>query len=194
MELSAPIRIRPATAADAPFIADGAYRAFLLPDNHPLRTKWLSVLEDVCSRPDTQYSYANCLLAESADQQPMGLLICVDGRTYHEQRMRTLPYLAPLFDAIFGEGWEQMEDEGKPGDLYLDTLSVLPQFRNQGVGSALIRAAQQKAEQLQIPRLTLAVDPDNPAKQLYLRLGFSFERPIFIFNEHYDFLARIIHH
>lgn len=181
--------IRPATSADAPFIADGAYRAFLLPENHPLRSLWLSVLEDVCSRTDTQYSYANTLIAESGTGEQMGLLICVDGRRYHEQRMRTLPYLTPLFDAIFGKGWAEMEDEGKPGDLYLDTLSVLPQFRNQGIGTALIQAAKQKARQLGIGRLTLAVDPANPAKQLYLQLGFCYERPIFIFNEHYHLLA-----
>jgi ribosomal protein S18 acetylase RimI-like enzyme len=37
--------------------------------------------------------------------------------------------------------------------------------------------------------VTLAVEPENRAKKLYQKLGFSYQRVIEIFNEEYELYA-----
>ena len=49
--------------------------------------------------------------------------------------------------------------------------------------------AQQRAKELNIPLVTLAVEPTNAAKKLYHELGFSYNRQITIFNEEYELLV-----
>lgn len=178
------ITLRPATPEDATFIAEGIYAAFLIAEDSPHRQTWLQTLTDVCSQSDTHYSYTNTVIAQYEGVRA-GMMIAVDGNHYRNQRNKMYPQLKSLFDQVFGTGWEQMEDEAQPGDFYIDSLSILPAYQNKGIGTQLIRHAQQSAEHLHIPRVTLAVEPNNPAKLLYQRLGFHFLRPITIFNDTY---------
>ena len=178
------ITLRPATPEDATFIAEGIYAAFLIAEDSPHRQTWLQTLTDVCSQSDTHYSYTNTVIAQYEDIRA-GMMIAVDGNHYRNQRNKMYPQLKSLFDLVFGNNWEQMEDEAKPGDFYIDTLSILPEYQNKGIGTQLIHHAIERAKQLQIPRVTLAVEPNNPAKQLYLRMGFHFLQPIIIFNDTY---------
>ena len=76
----------------------------------------------------------------------------------------------------FGKGWEDMEDEAKPGEFYIDSLSVSLPYRNQGVGTALIKKAKKIAQGQGISMVTLAVEPMNTAKKLYQELGFAYQR------------------
>lgn len=56
----------------------------------------------------------------------------------------------------------------------IDGLVTLPQWRSQGVGTALIAALEQVARDAGYDRMRLDVDDANPrAKALYLRLGFT---------------------
>ncbi|HEU4963603.1 MAG TPA: GNAT family N-acetyltransferase [Bacilli bacterium] len=55
--------------------------------------------------------------------------------------------------------------------LTLVDLSLLPAYRNQGIGTRLIRALQDKAAASGLP-LRLSVLQANPARRLYQRLGF----------------------
>ena len=188
------IRIRKATIEDAAHIAEGIYHAFLLDDNE-LHNHWIKILKDVCSQEDTHYSYTNTVVAE-LDGERAGMMIIVDGKHYLEQRNKMYPQLKDLFDVAFGIGWDQMEDEAKPGEYYIDSLSVAPRYRHRGVGTALIEYAKKQAKSIGRERVTLAVEPMNTAKELYQRLGFEFEREITIFNEVYhlyvnDFLQKI---
>ena len=183
------VTIRQAQASDAASIAEGIYEAFLLPgsevENKPnFHHQWIDTLTAICAQPDTQYSYTNTLVAE-VDGEIAGIMITVDGAIYRMQRENMFPQLKDLFNIAFGQGWEEMEDEAKPGEYYIDSLSVLPQYRHQGVGTALIEHAKQQAQTLEIAHVTLAVEPMNVAKKLYQRLGFEFEREIRIFNEWY---------
>jgi DNA-3-methyladenine glycosylase I len=118
-----------------------------------------------------------------------GMMIAVDGRHYREQRDKMYPQLKELFDVAFGKGWDEMEDEAKAGEFYIDSLSVSLPYRNQGVGTALIEKAKEMARELGIPVVTLAVEPENRAKKLYQKLGFGYQRRIEIFNEAYELYA-----
>ena len=180
-------RIRKATKEDVGYIAEGIYHAFLLEDK-ALYNQWIRTLKEVCAQEDTHYSYRNTWIAE-VDGQRAGMMIAVDGEHYREQRDKMYPQLRGLFDVAFGKGWDEMEDEAKAGEFYIDSLAVSLPYRNQGVGTALIEKAKEMAKEKGIGVVTLAVEPENRAKKLYLRLGFGYKRMIEIFNEEYELYA-----
>lgn len=182
------IRIRKATKEDVAYIAEGIYYAFLLEDE-ALYNQWIRILKEVCAQEDTHYSYRNTWIAE-VDGERAGMMIAVDGEYYRKQRDKMYPQLKGLFDVAFGKGWDEMEDEAKAGEFYIDSLAVSLPYRNQGVGTALVEKAKEMAKEIGIERVTLAVEPMNTAKKLYQRLGFVFEREITIFNEVYHLYAR----
>ena len=195
------IRIRKATIDDVAYIADGIYNAFLLEDEG-LYNQWIMTLKEVCGQEDTHYSYRNTWIAEvdreraEADGERTvvggvraGMMIAVDGEHYREQRDKMYPQLKGLFDVAFGKGWDEMEDEAKAGEFYIDSLAVSLPYRNQGVGTALIEKAKKMAKELGITVVTLAVEPENRAKKLYEKLGFAYQRRIEIFNEEYELYA-----
>ena len=58
--------------------------------------------------------------------------------------------------------------------IYLDDFSVTAAYRNQGIGSALIRAAEAYAEEMGITAILLHVEKSNQsAIRFYERLGYS---------------------
>ena len=195
------IRIRRATIEDVAYIAEGIYHAFLLEDE-VLYNQWIRTLKEVCAQEDTHYSYRNTWIAEVDGERSekggkraevggerAGMMIAVDGRHYREQRNKMYPQLKGLFDVAFGKGWDEMEDEAKSGEFYIDSLAVSLPYRNQGVGTALVEKAKEMAKEKGISVVTLAVEPENRAKKLYLRLGFEYKRMIEIFNEEYELYA-----
>ena len=181
------INIRKATKEDVAYIAEGIYYAFLLEDKG-LYNQWIRTLKDVCAQEDTHYSYRNTWIAE-VDGERAGMMIAVNGEHYRVQRDRMYPQLKGLFDVAFGKGWDDMEDEAKAGEFYIDSLSVSLPYRNQGVGTALIEKAKAMAREQGIGVVTLAVEPMNTAKKLYQKLGFRYQRVIKIFNEEYELYA-----
>lgn len=181
------INIRKATKEDVGYIAEGIYHAFLLEDEG-LYNQWIRTLKEVCEQEDTHYSYKNTWIAE-VDGERAGMMIAVDGEHYREQRDKMYPQLKGLFDVAFGKGWDEMEDEAKAGEFYIDSLAVSLPYRNQGVGTALIEKAKEMAKEKGISVVTLAVEPENKAKRLYQKLGFAYQRRIEIFNEEYELYA-----
>ena len=188
------IKIRKATKEDVAYIAEGIYYAFLLEDEG-LYNQWIRTLKEVCGQEDTHYSYRNTWIAEVDGERTVvggvraGMMIAVDGEHYREQRDKMYPQLKGLFDVAFGKGWDEMEDEAKAGEFYIDSLAVSLPYRNQGVGTALIEKAKEMAKEKGISVVTLAVEPENRAKRLYQRLGFAYQRRIEIFNEEYELHA-----
>ena len=181
------IRIRKATVEDVAYIAEGIYYAFLLEDEG-LYNQWIRTLKDVCAQEDTHYSYRNTWIAE-VDGEKAGMMIAVNGEYYNTQRNNMYSQLKELFDVAFGKGWDDMEDEAKAGEFYIDSLSVSLPYRNQGAGTALIEKAKELAKEKGISVVTLAVEPENRAKRLYQQLGFGYQRRIEIFNEEYELYA-----
>ena len=195
------INIRKATKEDVAYIAEGIYYAFLLEDE-ALYNQWIKILKEACAQEDTHYSYRNTWIAEVGGERAeadgertvvggvrAGMMIAVDGEHYREQRDKMYPQLKGLFDMAFGKGWDEMEDEAKAGEFYIDSLSVSLPYRNQGVGTALIEKAKAMAREQGIGVVTLAVEPMNTAKKLYQELGFAYQRMIKIFNEEYELYA-----
>lgn len=64
--------------------------------------------------------------------------------------------------------------EAGPGEYYIDSLAVYPQYRACGVGSRLLKAAALKSSKLGISRTSLIVKPENKeALKLYKKHGYS---------------------
>lgn len=59
-----------------------------------------------------------------------------------------------------------------PDEVRIMDVALLPQFRGQGIGGQLIRSIQDKARNLG-KRVTIHVEYNNPAQELYKRLGFQ---------------------
>ena len=58
--------------------------------------------------------------------------------------------------------------------IYLDDFSVTKAYRGQGIGTAMIRAAEDYARELHIPAICFHVEKSNTAAfRLYQRLGYA---------------------
>jgi ribosomal protein S18 acetylase RimI-like enzyme len=58
-----------------------------------------------------------------------------------------------------------------PAEIRLMDIALMPQWRGQGIGSALLHELIDEARTTG-SQLTLHVEPQNPAQRLYERLGF----------------------
>ena len=98
-------------------------------------------------REDSQYSYRNTLVAMDADK--------VVGISVSDH--------------------SGMDDETQAGELYLDSLAVLPEYRRQGIARKLLLATKERANYLGLPCVGLLVDKDNSVGEaLYTSVGFHY--------------------
>jgi GNAT superfamily N-acetyltransferase len=80
-------------------------------------------------------------------------------------------------DPIGAAWWRYFEASG-PGYGFVDeavpeiSVAIAADRRTRGIGTALLKALQHHARDQLVPRLSLSVEPDNPAMTLYERLGF----------------------
>jgi ribosomal protein S18 acetylase RimI-like enzyme len=78
-----------------------------------------------------------------------------------------------------GAAWYRVFREAEPGYGFVDeqtpelAIAVVPSQRGHGVGDELLQALLQKARAGGYDRLSLSVEPGNPARKLYERHGFQ---------------------
>lgn len=173
------ITIRPATASDAPIIASALAMAL---GEASMRMycgeNYREVLEELARMAHTQYSYRNALVAD-VNGHPAGAIVGYDGARLHELRKPTLA----LIQERTGQRFEGVEDETSSGEYYLDSLGVLPEYRNLGIGRKLLTALRDKAFAKGHEKAGLLVDKKNPdAERLYLSLGFQRVEPRKLFG------------
>ena len=176
------IAIRKATAADARFIAENVLRALHIDETDE---RHIEHLAGISRREDTLYSWRNATIA-LYDGVPAGLMVAYDGARYRSMRDITFP----MIRMYVGDDYRNMDDEACAGEYYLDSLAVLPEYRNKGIASALIQEMFSQRDEAGIPLATIAVDPDNDtAYRLYTRNGFRPDGHITVFNTTYDRLV-----
>ena len=119
---------------------------------------------------DSQYSYRNTLIALEKPQTVAGMCVTYDGKDLLSLRKA---FLKGALRA-FGRDFSDMEEETHAGELYIDSLCVLKEYRHHGIATALLKASIEKAKNLHIPAVGLLVDKNNPkAEALYHSLGFT---------------------
>ncbi len=141
------------------FCGDG----FGLNDFHKMMTM-------LVERENSQYSYRNTLVAMDGDKV-IGISVSYDGDRLHELR-RAFIEAAKKY---IGKDHSGMDDETQAGELYLDSLAVLPEYRRQGIARKLLKATKERANRLGLPCVGLLVDKDNPiGEALYTSIGFRY--------------------
>ena len=119
---------------------------------------------------DSQYSYRNTLVAMDG-HQVVGCSVSYDGSQLHALRLAFIK----AAKEYLGKDHSGMEDETQAGELYLDSLAVLPEYRRQGIARALLLATKERANQHGLPHVGLLVDTDNPhGEALYASVGFRY--------------------
>ena len=80
--------------------------------------------------------------------------------------------------APLGAAWYRLFSRDEPGYGFVSesipelSIGVRPAARRAGVGTALLRALVQLARDEGHAAVSLSVEPDNPARSLYERVGF----------------------
>jgi DNA-3-methyladenine glycosylase I len=119
---------------------------------------------------DSQYSYRNTMVAMDADKV-VGISVSYDGGRLHELRHA---FIEAAKEHI-GKDHSGMDDETQSGELYLDSLAVLPDYRRQGIARKLLLATKERANCLGLPCVGLLVDKDNPVGEaLYTSVDFQY--------------------
>ena len=121
-------------------------------------------------REDSQYSYRNTLVAMDADRV-VGISVSYDGGLLHELRRAFIE----AAKEYIGKDHTGMDDETQAGELYLDSLAVLSEYRRQGIARRLLLATKERANRMGLPCVGLLVDKGNPVGEaLYASVGFRY--------------------
>lgn len=119
---------------------------------------------------DSQYSYKNTIVALDGNRV-VGISVSYDGGELHLLREAFIE----AAKTYIGKDHSGMDDETQPGELYLDSLAVLPEYRRQGIARRLIGATRERAYRQGLPCVGLLVDKGNPSGEaLYASLGFHY--------------------
>ena len=116
------------------------------------------------------------------------------GRTYKEsifllQDTSREVYIALIEDELVGFFIIQMQGAFRG---YIPTLAIKPEFRNQGIGSSLLKFAEERIFR-ETPNVFICVSSFNEnAKRLYIRLGYKVvgELENYIISGHSEILLR----
>jgi len=121
-------------------------------------------------REDSQYSYKNTLVATDGDRI-VGISVSYDGGRLHELRRAFIR----AAEKYIGKDHSGIDDETQAGELYLDSLAVLPEYRRQGIAKRLLLATKERSVSMHLPCVGLLVDKDNPGGEaLYASVGFRY--------------------
>ena len=96
----------------------------------------------------------------------------------HWGRPDDMGWLAQQQTEGVGVVWSRCWTGSERGYGYVDdtipelAIAVLPQYRGQGIGTRLLETLLANARH-RYPAISLSVRADNPARQLYERLGFT---------------------
>lgn len=171
------VKIRIATIDDAESIArlittamtEDCCRHFYGPEH--TSTDFMHFIARLAKTSNSQYSYLNTLVA-ILNGKIIGVAVSYDGGRLKELRQAFIDGMLNYFDRDFNT----IEDETEAGELYLDSFAVSEEHRNQGIGSALIKATCKKAADAGLPKVGLLVDKNNPsAEHFYTSLGFKYQ-------------------
>ena len=123
---------------------------------------------------NSQYSYRNAIIAEDEEGNRIGGIIAYDGARLHELRKAFVKEANRLLGwNVTDEATEEWGDEADAGEVYIDSLYVVPEARQKGVATALIKSVEERYGDAGKP-LGLLVEPENAiARRAYLRRGFG---------------------
>lgn len=172
--------IREGLKEDAPFIgktiteAMGHDLCVGLAEGEENLPNVLKLFTDLAATETAQYSFRNTLIARDKEANPIGAIIAYDGSGLREMRKDFITKANKLLRwNVTVEEADNWEPETNSHEIYLDSLYVVPEYRNQGIASSLIKAAIDRYKSIGKP-FGLLVEPHNiKAHKLYKELGFK---------------------
>ena len=169
----------------------------------------VKIVGEVCARPDTLYSYTRTRVA-CVDGKAVGSLTAYSGDDYLPLRDLTWgllnSFFASNYDDASGEGtandegaesvMPSAEPECRPGEFYLDSMAILPEYRRMTfeyagstdrIGHLLMLDGIEEGRRKGFTRISLIVDKIKPRlKSYYSALGFRPDGEILFFGHLYD--------
>ncbi|MGX9132893.1 GNAT family N-acetyltransferase [Rummeliibacillus sp. JY-2-4R] len=183
------ITVRPAQLADAPFAAPlivdaiGEIANRLTGEDDPQAI--LNELEMLFKQEDNRHSYKNTYIAEIKGNVA-GIMVVYSGD------------LAPTLDQNLEE-WlaakhadtQTIEVEAHTDEFYIDTICTAPLFRGHGVGTTLLKYADNVAIENGYRKVSLNVEKHKDrARHLYEKMGFVYAEPWMIIGEEFDHMVK----
>ena len=180
--MAARIRIRSAIPADSPAAAS------LIHLSMREEADWLfgrekgkptdAVLAGLFHRKNNRLSHDLCWVAE-VEGRVVGVLLAHPGKRLRRRDLRTgkqLIRILGLFRTLRLVSRLLVYDnlmEAEPDEFYISNLAVSPELQGRGIGAALLRLADDLARSHRLPKCSLLVTFDNPARRLYERNGYQ---------------------
>lgn len=145
-------------------------------EDNPARYVWL---EDLFQQTNNRFSYQQVLVKE-VKEQAIGVILI-----YHGSEAEVLDRpLNERLRRLYNDPTVTLDQEAELDEFYIDALAVSPAFSGRGYGTALIRAAEEKAQELQYPKIALNVDVHNErAYRLYKHLGYQVDKQRMLYRE-----------
>ena len=136
-------------------------------------------------RTDNRHSYRTTLVAEY-EGSLAGVMVLYSG----EQAIELDLNLASWLQAKNGDHID-IPPEAHRDEYYIDTVSVDPDFRGQGIGTLLLKRAEEEALQAGFAKLALNVEEEKDAAiRLYERLGYKVEEPWTIYGGRFHHMVK----
>lgn len=140
-----------------------------------------SKMSQICSEQGTLYSWENTRIV-LVDGKPAGGLIAYDGERYPQMRENTWPRC-----------WDEPKDvldavgqECFPGEFYLDSMALLPEYRGLGLGKELVLDALKIAKEKGCKCATLLADKNKSGLVAYYeKIGFQKYDSMWYFDHDY---------
>ena len=84
-------------------------------------------------------------------------------------------------------------EEAKPGEYYIDSLAVYPQYRACGVGSRLLKIANIKSYRYGLQKSSLIVKPENKvALKMYKKHGYQVRGKLKLAGVNYLSMVKVV--
>lgn len=158
------VTISPASESDVRTVAWTVLTALDIDAEH------LDWMEKSCADENSMYSFNKSMIAR-IDGVPVGCVVSYSGDDYLSLREYTWPR---LWEDADSESVNNSEIEAFPGEYYLDSMAILPEYRGRNIGKILMEAAIGRGRSLGYKNFSLLVDVDKPRLQSYYEsLGFS---------------------
>lgn len=148
----------------------------------------LQGLEYWFRQPDNRLSYENCLV-EQIDGHVVGIIVLYHGS---EAEKLDAPIVKKL-RRLHNDPSIILEKEAEYDEYYIDTLSVHPDYEGQGIGTSLIRAAEEAARARSYTKISILVEITNDrAFSLYKRIGYTQDKIVSLIGEPFAHLTKNI--
>jgi ribosomal protein S18 acetylase RimI-like enzyme len=152
-------------------------------EDNPARYAWL---EDWFQQAGNRFSYQQVLVKEIEGQVVGAILI------YHGNETEALDRpLNERLRRLLNDPTFTLDQEAELDEFYIDTLSVAPAFSGRGYGTALIRAAEERARELHSAKIAINANEDNErAYRLYQRLGYQTDKQRMLYGKPYFHMVK----